>query len=374
MKRILSPGVLIGLAASGLWLLTGAVYIVLAYDSIPHRLLGMIGIGQLQAQFWVWPGLWPLAALLLSAAVLTSVSVLISDRPSTRGNAFLVGWMSVIIATAVLGLVIDIARVIDVVAQSGVNGLSIASLESTARASFWGILVGWLPALIVFAPLQARETPRRNLALFGTALLSAILLLGVALAGDEAHQQQVAAENAASQPYTDDSGAYIDPAATGEPVPLTAPGMTLPELDPTWCTPEVSMLLLGASDAATGHRGQAITLMNFSEEPCVIDGYADIAFADQNGHVLDVGVAPGSGFMATDPGPSLITVPAQGQAIMFITWDANSTNGALVARSLHAAATPGMQRGSWPVVLDVVEGSSVEITAWSLDTQGVGAP
>lgn len=362
-----------GLATSGMWLLTGALHIALAYDSIPHRILGMAGIGQLQEEYWFWPGLWPLAALLLSAAVLTTVSAVIVDHFAARGNAYLVGWLAVTLAASTLGVVIDLSRLIDALFQSGISGLSIASLESTTRASFGGVLTGWLPALIVLAPLRPRVTRRTSVMMLVAAGASVVLLTAVIVSGYRAYQHQVAVDNAASQSYTDDTGAHIDPTAAGDPVPTTAPGEASPLLDRQWCTPDVSMLLLGATDAATGHRGQAIRLMNFSEEACVIEGYADIAFADQNGHLLDVSIAEGSGFMATDPGPTRITVPAHAEAMMFLTWDANSTDGALVARALHAAATPGMERGSWPVVLDIVAGSSVEITAWSLDTQGVGA-
>ena len=113
--------------------------------------------------------------------------------------------------------------------------------------------------------------------------------------------------------------------------------------------------------------------MNFSDEPCVVEGYPDIAFADQNGNLLDVEVLPGSSFMAADPGVARITVPAQGQAMSVIGWDANATDGALVARQLYAAPIPGLERGSWPVELDVVAGSGVEVTAWTLDA-GVTAP
>ncbi|HZU93261.1 MAG TPA: DUF4232 domain-containing protein [Microbacterium sp.] len=374
MTRFRSPGSVAGLAVSALWLLTGGLYMVIVNDRLLYRMTGVLGIGPLQAQYWLWPLGWAVPTLLLSAVILTTVTALFVDQFAPRGNAFLIVWFSVIASSAVLGLTIDVTHVIDVVAQSGVSGLGIASLESATRASFWGLMIGWMPALIVFTPYRPRPSDGRAMAALAAATVAIVLFAFVSGAGYRAYQAQVAMENEAMQGHTDESGAFIDPQATGEPVPTAAPGATLPELDPAWCTPDRSMLLLGASDAATGHRGQIISLSNFSEEPCVIEGYPDIAFEDQNGHALDVAVAPGSGFMATDPGPSLITVPAHGQAITFITWDANSTAGALVARKLHAAATPGMERGSWPVELDIVGGSSVEITAWSLDSQGVTTP
>lgn len=374
MNRFRSPGLAAGLIAGVLWLLTGGLYLLAANDRLLSRVVGVLGLGQLQASYWSWPTGWAIVALLLSVAMLTAVSALVIDRFAPRGNAFLVVWFAVIASATVLGSAIDVTRVIEVVGQSGTAGLGVASLESTTRAAFWGVFVGWLPALIVFTPYRPRRSDGKPVMMLAAAAVSVIVFIAVSIAGYRAYQEQVALDNKALQGHTDESGAFIDPQATGDPVPTSAPGVAVPELDPAWCTPDRSMLLLGVSDAATGHRGQSITLMNFSDEPCVVEGYPDIAFEDQNGHSMDVAIAPGSGFMATDPGPLLITVPAQGSAITFITWDANSTNGALVSRKLYAAVTPGMERGSWPVTLDITSGSSVEVTAWSLDTQGVGAP
>ncbi|WP_256209419.1 DUF4232 domain-containing protein [Microbacterium sp. LCT-H2] len=152
----------------------------------------------------------------------------------------------------------------------------------------------------------------------------------------------------------------------GDPVPERAPGASTPQLPADACTPDRATLLLGTADGATGHRAQSIRLMNISEEPCVVEGYPDIAFADQNGHALDVEVRPGSSFLATDPGSAPVTVLPQGEATAVIGWDANATDGALVARALHASLLPGYDRGSWPVELDIVSGSEVAITVWHL--------
>lgn len=106
--------------------------------------------------------------------------------------------------------------------------------------------------------------------------------------------------------------------------------------------------------------------MNFSEQSCVIEGYLDIAFADQNGHELNIDLEHGSSFMATDPGSEPVTVPAGGYAIAYLGWDANATAGELVARTLFAAPVAGDTRGSWPVELDIVEDATVSVTAWEL--------
>jgi len=105
-------------------------------------------------------------------------------------------------------------------------------------------------------------------------------------------------------------------------------------------------------------------LLNFSEQPCSVEGYPDIAFGDQNAHLLDVTIEHAGTSMDEGPGAVLITVPAGGSVKTVIAWGANSTNGAIVAHSLHAAIRPGEDRGSWPVELDIVTGSTVSVTAW----------
>jgi len=219
--------------------------------------------------------------------------------------------------------------------------------------------------------------PRTAARTFALALAAGALVVGTsACSGGSAEAEDTADTTPAPDPVTttDDTGALIDPTAVGDPVAETAPGVGAPTLQTDACTSDRATLILGAADGATGHRAQAIHLVNVSEQPCVIEGYPDIAFADQNGHALDVEVVPGSSFLATDDGSATITVPPQGQATAVLGWDANATAGALVARQLYAARLPGLERGSWPVELDIVAGSTVEVTAWKLDTSAGAAP
>ena len=70
--------------------------------------------------------------------------------------------------------------------------------------------------------------------------------------------------------------------------------------------------------------------------------------------------------MTTDVGAQRVELPAGESAITYLGWDANSTRGALVASTLYAAPFAGETRGSWPVKTDIIEGSSVAVTAWTL--------
>ncbi len=368
-----SPGFAVGAAAALLWMLSGVLYLASASSVYAGRFLSFLGVGPTQSTAWQWPGIWAVLALLCSAAVFVVVARAITERYAVRGNAVLVMWLSVILASAVLGLCADVIGVASIVAAAGPGGLTIAGVGSATTGAYWGVVTGWVPALIGVAvqrrsglsPYSAPEPRTRRSVVFAAASVVALIVVGSL--GSQALQAEIIEANAAAQGLTEEDGAYPDPGAPVEAVPTMAPGAEIPSLDPSWCTPDKAMLLLGTQDAATGHRVQSITVMNFSDEPCLIEGYPDIAFADQNGSALDVTVARVSSFLATDPGATPVTIPAQGQARAMIGWDANATDGALVARQLYAAQVPGLERGSWPVELDITAGSTVEITAWELD-------
>ena len=370
-----TPGVLAGLRLSGLWLLTGGAARLAGSDVVPSRVFSFLGIGYLHTQPWEYPWLWAMLSLLTTAAVLTSLTWLFTAWLTRNGDRFVSLWFAAVLATTVLGLVIDFRSVIDYLQDFGLRGLTTASIEAAPATAYWGIVWGWLPAVLVRRRLTADEfrTPSTTAAVV-TAAISILLAIVIGMFATDAWRAQIARDNAQAQGLSEEDGAFPDPDADGEPVPDVAPGVSEPRLDPDRCTPDTSTLLLGASDAATGHRVQVITLLNFTDEPCVIEGYPDIAFADQNGNELAVAVATGSSFMAQDPGAAAIVVPAQGEAMTTISWDANATAGALVTRQLYAASLPGFPRGSWPVELDVVAGAEVTISAWHLDDTLQSAP
>lgn len=374
-KWLLSPGVLVGIILSVLWILAGGISRIAGDDIIITRLVSFLGVGWVQNQAWMLPGLWTPVCLLAAAAVLTSVAWFVAERGAGHGNAFLLLWLATILASTVLGLCFDLARLLTFLPDSGLHGLTAAVVESAPITTYWGVVSGWIPALLLFrrVPSEGTSRPRASVQVI-VALISTILLVAVTFLASEARQAEVVRQNAEQQGLSEEDGAYPDPHAAGEPVPEVAPGVSAPDLEPDWCTSESAMPLLGGADAATGHRVQVINLMNFTDEPCVMEGYPDIAFADQNGNELDVSVARGSSFMAEDPGATLITVPAQGQAKTTISWDANTTDGALVARTLYVAPIAGLIRGSWPVELDVVAGSEVTVSAWQVDATAGSAP
>ncbi|MDT0158362.1 DUF4232 domain-containing protein [Microbacterium sp. ARD32] len=203
------------------------------------------------------------------------------------------------------------------------------------------------------------------------AVASLIVLPVAAQAGRDATQQQLRDDRAAAQASATpdpDGAAPVDPDAPGEPVPTEAP-----RADPIpddACTTANSTLMAPAPDGATGHRGQEIQLVNAADTPCTLEGYLDVAYGDQNGHLLDVTVEHGSSFMAQDGGAVPITLQPGESAFAEIGWDANSMHGQLVASTLWVATRPGDDRLTWDMRLDIVPGATVKVTAWHLRQSG----
>ncbi|MHA3684734.1 DUF4232 domain-containing protein [Leucobacter sp. HY1908] len=159
-------------------------------------------------------------------------------------------------------------------------------------------------------------------------------------------------------------GALPDSTAEGDPVPSRDEGA--PPRDPAWCSAADTTLMFDGPDAATGHRLLTLRVVNGGEESCVLEGYPDIAFADQNGHLLDAELSRGGSFMRQDAGPAAITLEPGAWASSGIGWNANSTQGELVAAQVYSALVPGDERHAWPprTPLDIVPGASVAVSAW----------
>lgn len=362
------------LSAAGLWLFSGFVNMAAGSSVYAGRVLRLIVPSPTNARFWTWPQPWSFLALLLGALAIAAVVLVltIAVRGARARPPFASAWFAVVAAGAVTGLAIDAIGVLDTVAVTGWRGLTTTTIEAAVVGAYWGLVQGWIPALVAsrLGPKVADE-PAARTSILWPAVVAAVALLGfvvVGTLGADAFRLAIVQEQAALDTSPPQPGAAPDPQAPGSPPPAVA--LIAEERDPSWCTPEQATPLLGSEDAATGHRALSIRLLNFSDEPCVVEGYPDIVFADQNGNELGVAVEHGSSFMTQDAGSEPVEIPPGGYAITTIGWDANSTDGALLARTLFAAQVAGDQRGSWPVSLDVVAGSTVQVTAWELDELG----
>lgn len=373
-RRVLASSAL----AAGLWLV-----IVIARWALSQLPGGATQLAQLVPQLvpsqlmWGDSGAWPIVAIVVGALTVGLVHACVVTLAGRGGTPLVAAWFATIAAGAIVGLALDLAAAWSSLTMFGPRGLLVGAFGlAAASGALWGLAAGWMPGLVARAPAEApayaaegsaTAEGRRPTWLLPVAAVAVIAVVVGGVASDNARTAAIAAENAARREAEAavTFGALPDPNATGVPVPARAEASG--DLEPQWCTPDKATLLLGELDGATGHRALPIQLMNFSDEPCVIEGYPDIAFGDQNQHLLAVTLEDGGSFMTQDPGPERIEVPAGGYAVTYLGWDAASPHGALVTKTVYAAATAGLERGSWPIDLDIVEGSTVAVTAWAID-------
>ncbi|MDR2998643.1 MAG: DUF4232 domain-containing protein [Microbacterium sp.] len=356
-----------GALAAALWMLSGWLYVSAASNVYVSRALSVLAIGPQRSARFSWPMPWSVLAFLTTAALIITAVFFVLRVDGARRRPGIAIWFAVILAGTVLGLATDATSVLADMPKSGWRALTGAGVDAALSGAYWGVVQGWVPAVLLARRMRGSAPGRPGIATSAAALLGALILFAViGVGGTSASRSEIAQQSAEAQGLSVADGAYPDPQTPGTPPPTAAPGVDRPDLDDDWCTRERAALLIGASDAGLGHRVQEVQLMNFSEAPCILEGYADVAFADQNGHELPVKVEPGSSYMATDPGPVRIEIPAKGYASMSVSWNANSTNGALVARTMYAAILPGLDRGSWPVQLDIVPDTALEISAGHL--------
>jgi hypothetical protein len=247
--------------------------------------------------------------------------------------------------------------------------------DALPTGGYWGLVWGWLPALIAVlmarrakapstAPTRisdaAAPTPRRTpVALpLGAALLVIVAGVGIAAsapAADDANRA-LYAETPVSQP---------DPAYTPPPPVAVAPGDFT--IDPSWCTNAQLSLLAVGGDAATGHRVFTFTATNLSDAPCVLDGYPDVAFGNDESGDLGVNLFHGGSFLTEDAGATPITLEPGATARTQLGWNVNATAGVFATQTIWAAPYAGAERLPFPQELDITAGSTVAATAWEPD-------
>ena len=365
-RRLLGSSAL----AAALWLVSAVVRWTLSQLQGPAAQLAVLAPEVVPSGLlWGESGPWLVLTAVIGAIAVGLAHALFTAVAGRGGMLLVAAWFATIAAGALVGLVLDIAAVWGSLADFGPRGLLVGQFGAAAASgALWGLAVGWMPGLVARAPARAAadaDPTRLPAWLLPGAAVAIIAVIATGVAADNARTAAIEADVAAQQEAAVTFGALPDPDAPGVPVPGSADAPT--PSDPAWCTPEKAMLLKGEPDAATGHRSLPIRLMNFSDELCVIEGYPDVAFGDQNQHLLEVNIEQGGSFMAQDPGPQRIEVPAGGYAVAVVGWDAASPHGALVTKTVYAAPTAGMTRGSWPIDLDIIEGSTVAITAWAID-------
>ena len=357
-----------------LWLGSSGAFAFLAgQERIPRQILAHVLPESMPSSLVYLTFPWVVLVPLLSTATVFFVHLLFAglvdtDASGPRSTRFLALWFVAVVAGVLATAPFALSAIITAFPPSRAAFILDPAGSLILQSGYWGLLLGWIPALLAVrpaAPEAVAVASRRRLPVLAGVVVLALFLSTLTL-GAGARAARVASAEASAVAEGETLGAVPDPDVESTPPPTIAPDADPDDIDPSWCTPEQATPLLGDPDAATGHRVLTIEVMNFSDTPCVLNGYPDLAFADADGSAIDVTVTHGGSFMAEDPGAMPITVPAQGYGVTRIGWNAMATDGELATYTLYSALYPGLERGSWPITLDIVAGGEVFVTAWAV--------
>jgi hypothetical protein len=376
--------------AIALWFASGAVYGLLIWFSVLPVSPEIVFPETIAAYTWQsvapWNVVLPALSVLAFAGLFASI-VLLLNRPGRA--TFLPVWFAAIGASFLTALIVAIGQT---AANWPPMRLAMAPqyiVEALPDAGYWGIVWGWIPAVVAVllarraavqasdvlvsdvrasdapvseAPDAAAPAPRRAPA--APALVAALLVLA---AGVGIVASMPAANTANRALYDDTPPAIVEPQPTYTPPPPVpvAPGDFIIPSD--WCTIDQLSLLAGGGDAATGHRQFSFSATNVSNSACVLEGYPDLAFGNDESGDLGVNVFYGGSYMTEDAGAQPITLQPGGRAVTQLGWNANATAGVFATDTVWAAPYPGAVRLPFEQELDITAGSTVAVTAWQLD-------
>lgn len=317
-------------------------------------------------------------------------------RSAPLGLMLLGGWGASVAAAFITAAVWALGNTIAYSSPTGFSWAFRSAQPALLASGYFGVIWGWLPALIVAIYLtgrvrrladsraeivtdpaagseasMARPTEVGSPAgrprtwspwLFGlTVLVTCAVGIGLVVAQPEA----VRAGRIAAGGNPNGVPAFTP---TPTPIPVAAPPRIAPmPVTPGrgWCVPEQTSLTATATQGALGHRALTLILINRSASSCVLDGYPDLAFADAGDHALAVTVVHGGSYTARDPGAAVVTLPTGGSAEAHLGWNATGAT-TQTARTLWAAQYAGAQRSGLPIDTDLTGDSTVSVTAWAL--------
>lgn len=370
LRRIIVPAAV----AAGAWVASSALSALAGtYGGFTLPALArLVAPRTLPSGAETWPGAWGALAALLSAVALGAAFALLAAPLRRRaGGDSIVRIAAVWFGAVLAGVVMALAEAAGALLADGSGApLSLAlgtASAAIATAGHWGVVWGWLPALVAVSldrraeteesdgghPSPAARGRRASVVLLGLAVVGALGLggLGAASAGGQAALNAQYADEVPPEP--------AEPVT--EPVPDVAPGEWT--VDPLWCTDGQLEYSVGAGDAGLGSRILPMFATNVSDAPCALESYPDVAFSTAVGTPIAVRVDHGGGMMAEDSGVERVELLPGGQATAALTWRGQPASEEY-AEFLRIAAYHGGTRGYVELEPNDITGGAVSVTAW----------
>lgn len=354
----------IALLAGGVWMLSGAVNSALTWSSrIPESLTNIVFPSTISPAAWhavaPWPAILAVASALTLAAIFAVASTIALAAKTTPRVTFVLLWFCAILASFATNVVWSVGEILAGWPPARFAMLLNGAQDTVLRAGYWGIVWGWLPAVVAIFLLRRHEPSMAGIRVrAGTtavAIVAAVALvvsLPLSTAANRGATAQLQPSPAPSTPTV----VYGSPTVAAA---VESPG-------DNWCGGDQVAVTVGQTDAATGHRRLDIRLVNTGERSCVVDGYPDVAFDDTSGSAMETLMVHGGSFMTTDARRQPITLAPNAAAQASLGWNAMAPAGSTTVGTILVAPYAGAVRQKSSAALDIVNGGAVAVTAWEV--------
>jgi hypothetical protein len=311
-----------------------------------------------------WPALiWTSLLLTLGLALAVASTVVLGvvrERP-WWWRALLLWAAAVVVAVGTVGLAQagEWWQTVELFGGRGGSHVRMFTLPALAEAARWGMLWGWVPALVAALARTPRPVVRRRVVVPALLLLVATAVSGAWLA-TVTHDAAVSTMTEVAQPEP-------EPTPTGPTDPPPAVAATPEPSTDGRCTAD-AVQMTAVADAAMGSRALVLAARNVSDAECVLDGYPDVAFADEVGDAVRPDLRPGGegslGGLSDVPAEPVLLAPGEAAAA-YLTWSGSQAPaGSRTASTVLVAPWAGAPRTAYEQYLDVVDDGAVGLGPW----------
>ncbi|WP_345376722.1 DUF4232 domain-containing protein [Frondihabitans cladoniiphilus] len=272
-----------------------------------------------------------------------------------------VGWLIGVLAGALTAAVWLLAASLADREPTGLQWAFREDLPATLAAGLFGVVWGWLPALVHGWP-AARAGRPATVVTVAVSLVVAVLASAGLVNGLSASTRQD--RIAAGGTLNGLPNSTPIPTPTPTPPPRIAPHPVMPGAD--WCADADVSITASGVQGALGNRAMTLVLTNRGAKPCVVDGYPDVAFAGTDSGAVAATITDGSSYVAHDPGAKPITIAPGSTADSVLGWGAGAPGATAV--TVLVAPYAGAVRSPLNVTTGITDQNTVDVTAWATPT------
>lgn len=313
----------------------------------------------------IWLSL--LVALGLALATFSTVVICVVRSRPWWLRAILLWGSFILVAVGIVGVAQLGEWILHLETFGGLGGSFVRTFTVPAlgEAVRWGVLWGWIPALLTSLTGVPRPSTRnRKLGLVTCTVLGVAAVVACAFLATATYGASLSARTEIAQP-----NGQPQAEASASPEPTDAPPVVATVADPDFpgrCAQDDVAVSIAGFDAATGSRYLAIETRNTSSAPCDLNGLPDVAFASEDGNAIYPSITPREVTPTGEAIPNAsVTLEPGSTARADLVWRAPTGRPSEI--TILMAPWAGAERVAETETLDIVNGAEMALTRWYED-------